>query len=103
MKYLRSSVLEKKLCLYSQHVFLQTLEVLPGAEILLVKQNGLLIGLQSLRVPLPSVKKQGLDLRYLRQGYLEDYYIMDLGRVETTLLDLNYWMLFCKSKLVGRR
>ena len=39
--------------------------------------------------------KQGLDLRYLRQGYLEEDYILDLGRVETTLLDLNYLMLFC--------
>ena len=40
-------------------------------------------------------KQQGLDLRYLRQGYLEEDYILDLGRVETTLLDLSYWMLFC--------
>ena len=29
--------------------------------------------------------EQGLDLRYLRQGYLEEDYILDLGRVETTL------------------
>ena len=34
--------------------------------------------------------EQGLDLRYLRQGYLEEDYILDLGRVETTLLDLSY-------------
>ena len=40
-------------------------------------------------------QEQGLDLRYLRQGYLEEDYILDLGRVETTLLDLSYWMLFC--------
>ena len=32
----------------------------------------------------------GLDLRYLGQGYLEEDYILDLGRVETTLLDLSY-------------
>ena len=42
-----------------------------------------------------NLVKQGLDLRYLRQGYLEEDYILDLGRVETTLLDLSYWMLFC--------
>ena len=42
--------------------------------------------------------KQGLDLRYLRQGYLEEDYILDLGRVETTLLDLSYWMLFLRIK-----
>ena len=42
--------------------------------------------------------EQGLDLRYLRQGYLEEDYILDLGRVETTLLDLSYWMLFLLIK-----
>ena len=37
-----------------------------------------------------SLHEQGLDLRYLRQGYLEEDFILDLGRVETTLLDLSY-------------
>ena len=35
-----------------------------------------------------SLKKQGLDLRYLRQSYLEEDFILDLG----------YWMLFLLIK-----
>ena len=66
-------------------------------------RNGLFYIIESIRVALnlvlrvltheePSltITKQGLDLRYLRQGYLEEDYILDLGRVETTLLDLSY-------------
>ena len=48
-----------------------------------------------------NLVKQGLDLRYLRQGYLEEDYILDLGRVTTyheKWFGYDMWRLDCEYR-----